>query len=501
VYVEISDFVAVNTAGLPELGQMLSSALQKLTEPLALIAVGTVIFLGVLGFNLLGEGLRREVSVEGMRRSRLAGLLPQDWAEKLEHRLMLPVSDWLQDHRRLVSALVFAFLLLAAAWIGRDLIYIPGTGTRQGAMPVPGGHLWASERRDPYGTLWTEVSLESAPEILWSYPLPGGPAGGPAVSKDGVIYIAALEQVLVALNPDGSLQWEAPLQAGPVGGPALDATGNIYVADVDGGVTAFSPAGEQLWRTQASDVRDVTAGPVVTESGTIYVTIIDTIAALSSEGELIWRKGAVEVYTEFPPRLSARGDMLFLLDAALAAVSGTRQAIELIPEAALLAMDPAFLTGADGKDYYRYGHELMDWHLSDTGAVAGESRTWSYQSMVLFNPYDQGVTPDGLGWLYYTTPYTESRMVWIDESSRVVGNYLFPRINAHLVALGGRNEAYMCGTTGAVVECVCAAVGQGEPLWLITIDRSGEVAGGALVPGRLYVAIEGDGLFALEPPR
>jgi hypothetical protein len=248
-------------------------------------------------------------------------------------------------------------------------------------------------------------------------------------------------------------------------------------------------------------MRYATSGPVVAESGMIYFTIDDAITALSPEGDLIWRKAAADVYTEFPPRLNARGDMVLLLDAALAAVSGTPQPISLFPEVALLFMDPAFFTGADGKDYYRYGHELLDWHISDTGVVAGESRTWSYQSMVLFNPYDQGVTPDGLGWLYYTTPYSESRLVWIDESSRVVGNFLFPRINAHLVALGGRNEAYLCGTTGARLECVCAVVGQDEPLWTVMIDQPGEVAGGALVPGRLYVALEGDGLIALEPPR
>ena len=500
VYVEISDFVAVNTAGLPELGQMLSTAMTKLTAPSALIVVGTAIFLGVLGFNLLGEGLHRELGVENLKKRPAFGLLPQDWGDWLEHHVFAPTSDWFASHRVIKWFMVSTVVLIGAAILAGQFIYLPGSNTNESSVVVPGGHLWASERHDPYGTLWTPVSLATTPEIAWSVPIPGGPSGGPAVNSEGVVYIAGLDQVLLAISPAGDILWQASLEAVPVGGPALDGQGNIYVADSDGGVTAISPLGDILWHTSASTVREATAGPIVSPSGMVYVTIIDTVAALSPEGDLVWRVSAADVYAEIPPRLSSRNDMVFLWNSALAASSGTRQDLHLVPDAQLLASDPTYFTGADGLDYYRVGHAFMDWHLTDSGGEAGESRTWLYQSAVLFNPADQGVTPGGLGWLYYTSPFSDSRMVWVDKNSRVVGNYLFPRINATLVALGAEDEAYLCGATGARVECINIGVNQQEPAWTITIDVPTDVAGGALVPGRLYIALQGDSLYALESP-
>jgi peptide/nickel transport system permease protein len=501
VYVEISDFVAVNTAGLPELGQILSSALLKLSDPSALIVAGTCIFIGVLGFNLLGEGLRRETGIENQKKHHAFGLLPQDWGDWLEHHVLAPVSDWFNDHRIFKWGISFLFILGVGLFIIVKFIYIPKADSQQIILEVPGDHLWASERHDPYGTKWVPVGITSEPEVVWSVPIPGGASGGPAVNAEGVVYIAGLDQFLLAIDPTGVILWQYPLIAVPVGGPALDEDGNIYVADYGGGVTAVSPAGDLLWHTQASSVREATAGPIVSPSGMIYVTIIDTVAALSPDGELVWRVGAADVYAEIPPRLSARQDMIFLWNSALAAVSGTRQDLQLVPENQLIAKDPAYFTGADGLDYYRVGHAIMDWHLGESGGEVGPSRTWLYQSSVIFNPYDQGVTPAGLGWLYYTTQYSDSRMVWLDEKSRVVGNYLFPRVDATLIAIGGEDEAYLCGATGARVECINIAVTQQEPTWSITIDVPTGVAGGALVPGRLYVALQYDNLYALEPAK
>lgn len=501
VYIEISDFVAVNTAGLPELGQMLSTALVKLTDPSALIVVGSIIFLGVLGFNLLGEGLRRETSIERLKKRRMLGLLPHSWGYWVENNFFQPVSDWFNFHPRMKWGSAIVFILVASLWIASKFIYIPGTGPETNLIQVPGNHLWASERHDPHGTKWVPVSLSTTPEITWSIPIPGGPSGGLAVNVDGIVYMAGLSQVLLAIDPSGSILWEVPLEAIPVGGPALDDLGNIYVADIDGGVTAVSPEGTVLWRTQASTVREITAGPIVSKTGMVYVTIIDSVAAVSHQGELVWRVGAVDVYAEIQPRLNASGDLIYLMDSALAASTGTLQNLQILPENRLLAKEPTYLTGADGKEYYRVGHVLMDWQLTESGGEAGMSRTWQYQASVVFNPFDQGVTPGGLAWLYYTTPYSDSRMVWIDEDSRVVGNYLFPRINATLIAIGGEDEAYLCGATGARVECINIGVGQSEPTWSIMLEVPSDVAGGALVPGRLYVALQGDALYALEPPK
>ncbi|MCA9980277.1 MAG: ABC transporter permease [Anaerolineales bacterium] len=52
------------TSGTPELGQMLSDFWAKIFEsPWEMVSAATVIFLMVFGFNLLGEGLRRQMDI------------------------------------------------------------------------------------------------------------------------------------------------------------------------------------------------------------------------------------------------------------------------------------------------------------------------------------------------------------------------------------------------------------------------------------------------------
>ena len=54
MWVEISDFVAVNITALPELGQFVATPLYKLTDPSTLLVAGTFLFLMILGFNPAG---------------------------------------------------------------------------------------------------------------------------------------------------------------------------------------------------------------------------------------------------------------------------------------------------------------------------------------------------------------------------------------------------------------------------------------------------------------
>lgn len=52
------------TAGTPELGQMLSDFWAKIFEsPWEMVSAATVIFLMIFGFNMLGEGLRRQMDI------------------------------------------------------------------------------------------------------------------------------------------------------------------------------------------------------------------------------------------------------------------------------------------------------------------------------------------------------------------------------------------------------------------------------------------------------
>ena len=96
LWIEVSDFVSINTTGLPELGQMLSTVLISLVKPLGLIVIGSFIFLMILGFNMLGEGLRVQHNYRmrvGYRRRELIGGRTGEW---LEEKVSRPASDFIE---------------------------------------------------------------------------------------------------------------------------------------------------------------------------------------------------------------------------------------------------------------------------------------------------------------------------------------------------------------------------------------------------------------------
>jgi peptide/nickel transport system permease protein len=496
IWVEVSDFTVVNAEGLPELGQMISSALVKLTDPSGLVVVGSVISMGVLGFNLLGEGLRLRMSrewMQGGRRFRMLSAQAEIW---LEEQVFQPVSFWVEEHRLAIGLSVTLLVLVLGAGIAYNAISVRTLSVESESLfVIPGDQLWATERHDPFGTFWVEHSLETEPQLLWSVDVPGGPVGGPAVAADGTIYVAGKEKILMAIDPNGVLIWQSPLEETPVGGPALDAEGRIFVADVGGGVTALDPQGIVLWRGRASNGREASAGPIVDSRGNIYTTIVDAVAAISPQGDLLWFTPAATTYVQEPPRLSPDQKTVFLRNSAIQVETGKRENIAIRPPETLLFSDPAFFSGANGLTYYRVGHEIIGWRFDPSGLVVDEPITWVHDNSVLLIPADQGVTRNGLAWFFYTTSWTDSSMVWIDGQARLLGNYNFPRINARLIAIGGNDEAYICSSNTETVECFNISVGVDAPTWTIKFESKGNVLGGALIPGRILLSVSGDRLY------
>jgi peptide/nickel transport system permease protein len=496
IWIEVSDFQAVNVEGLPELGQMLSSALVRITDPSALLSIGSVIFIGVLGFNLLGEGLRIEFSQREF--GRRAGMMPQVAQEWLEAHVFIPLRAWMEIHGRRAALIAFIFVVIAGAWIYYDRNQFRFEGS-QITLELPGGNLWTTELHDSYGTQFVAISLTSQPALKWQVEIPGGSSGGPVVMADGTIVIAGKENVLLAFTPQGDLLWQTPLSAIPIGAPALDAQGNIYIADFEGYVSAFDSQGSLIWRVEASSTRQATSGPIVSSNGMIYVTMIDAVVGISPEGTLVWRKTAADTYVESPPRLSADESLVFLTDVVLDSATGQIQEISILPENQVLFTEPAFFTGVDGRNYYRSGHEVMQWRRDESGLQVEPARSWEATSFVLFNPLTQGVTSNKLAWLFYGSDFSDGRMVWLDEQSRLIGNFVFPFTNSRLMAVGEDGEAYLCGPTGARIKCVMVYPGSSEVQWEIFLDDNSRPIGGALVPGTLYVASDNGILYALSP--
>ena len=495
IWIEVNDFQAVNVEGLPELGQMLSSALIRITDPTALLVVGTIIFTGVLGFNLLGEGLRIELTQTEL--GRRVRFLPYALTEWFEVQFLPSFRHWRELHGRSAGRITLVAGLLIGAWIYYDRNNYRFVESET-PMQTTNSQLWATELHDAYGTSWVPFSMETPPDLKWQVQLPGGASGGPVVATDGTVFAAGTDNVLMAFNPQGELLWESPLDATPIGAPALDAQGRIFVADFEGNVTAFDAQGNRVWRVEASATRQATSGPIVASNGMIYLTLIDAVVGISPDGTLVWRVTATDEFADAPPRLSADESLVFLKSTAMDARTGQIQTIQIKSEAEILFTEPAFFTGVDGKNYYRNGHEVMRWQMTESGPQVEEPVSWEYQSFVLFNPLTQGVTSSGLAWMFYSSDFNDGRMVWMDEQSRLVGNYRFPHGSSRLIAMGANSEAYLCGPTGARIECVMAMPGAEEPFWSVFLDNASRPIGGALVPGTLSVAAEDGTLYALS---
>ena len=112
-------------------------------------------------------------------------------------------------------------------------------------------------------------------------------------------------------------------------------------------------------------------------------------------------------------------------------------------------------------------------------------------------PYDQGVTAGGLTWFYYTMFGAETRMIWLDAESRVIGNYSFRNPNPKVIAIGNNGEAILCGLVRVRVNCINNPPGVDDPTWEISVESPALLLGGAMLADRLYLLLE-DGLYALE---
>ncbi len=220
-WVEVTDFSSRAISGLPELGQMLANSWQ-IFKPWATVATGTVIFLAILGFNLIGEGMRRRLSTAELgRRTAFSGLTRRvsGW---LDEALLAPAAACRRRWVGVVGVVLVVAVVMAVWQPWRGLHgSSEGLVTTPPAVPIPGGHLWVSERRDASGTLASPVSELPQAKVRWILPDSSGFSGGPVVDAKGNIYVASNAGTVYALAPAGEVLWQAELPAEPVGTPAL----------------------------------------------------------------------------------------------------------------------------------------------------------------------------------------------------------------------------------------------------------------------------------------
>ncbi|MDQ4075224.1 MAG: ABC transporter permease subunit [Chloroflexota bacterium] len=503
MWLAISDTVAQRYTGEPELGQMLSGTLGTLYQgPWSAVAAGIVVFVIVLGFNLLAEGLQIRLNSGAARPSffgRMASHLRYWIEEKIEHPLYTRYGTR-PVRLALASAAALGLFMAGYWWQASD------RATAEAILPAPGGHLWAAERRDPYGTLWTSAVGPNKPEVRFRFTDDSGFSGGPAIAQDGTLYIASRRNTLYAIDPkqaddaetgEPSVRWQMELPELPVGSPALDAEGRIYLADDSGGLSAISTTGDLLWTFQPSNSLPASAGPVIAPDGRIFYPIGGAIQALSSEGEPLWHEQLLDAPVFRPPHLSPDSSLLFWGKRIVSAESGAAP-VERVPT----GVD--YTVGADGNLYVRTEHftgavPLSQWTFLDGEMVPVRTIFWSAGRRLVSRPREIGVTPSVVIWLaYYSNRLEDAKIGWTDAGGHALGIANFPHRPTRPIAMDRNSILYTCGMNrGTGAECLAFRAGSEQPTWQLPLSGAGEIIGGALADGQLYVATENGVLFII----
>lgn len=123
---------------------------------------------------------------------------------------------------------------------------------------------------------------------LWSYPCGAGNRSSPAISANGVVYVASTDGWLYAINSDGTLKWRKTLSAASNASPTIGPDGTIYVGANQGKFFAFTSGGATKFTYTAGGA--ISSSAAIASDGTIYFGCDDgCLYALNSSGTLKWK--------------------------------------------------------------------------------------------------------------------------------------------------------------------------------------------------------------------
>jgi len=526
IFAEVDDFVYRRISEMPELGQMLATVWMVLDEPWAMVAAGSVVFLIVLAFNLVGEGLQARLTrtLGGSRGLylRAAG----DWIPRVEDAAGLVRRHW--GRVAIMGLVLVAAGVSAVSWQARrgpDAgVGIPAPATGVGApagadesaaaavggaarwLEVPGGHIWANEGHDPWRTRCVGFSGPVTTTVQWSAEVDGAFVGGPVVDAQGVIYQAASALAesgersgrLYAFGDDGRVWWEAALPAPPTGTPALAGDATIYVV-IDGGLVAVTPDGQVRWQF-ASDDAGAAGGALVGPSGDVYYKSPGSLVAVHPDGSLGWKTPITGTVMVDTPRVSADGQTVYWRNLAFDAADGspTSAGLGLAPQGIPLVQA---VVACDGQLYWQYDV----WLLRDVGeGVTLEEATVVNWEAYTWEGLDAGISADGRPWLIArpTTVGMGRGFYWGTAEGELSSKLSVPYADSgQVVGVDAGNIAYFCSNSfDTAPSCVAFGPEQNRAIWRIQFRRNGNFTGAALAPGRLYAAFDDGTLIALGDP-
>jgi peptide/nickel transport system permease protein len=494
VWTPVSDTAAARSSGMPELGLMVATVSSDIfVGPWKMVAAGTVIFITILGFNLLGEGLRLRLNQPRRKTGRLSNTIDR-LSMWVEEQVMLPGNTWLRGHaaRPIVLGIILVGVIAGGTlWITQAANDAPAPA----ALPIPGNHIWAAERRDPYGTLHSSAAGMVKPKIEWKRNVPDVVAGGLAVSSAEIVYLTTRDGRLLAFQPDGSNVWVSPanIRGTPVGTPAISDQGRIYVVTEDGGLNALSPNGEKLWKFLPEKEMEGTGSPIVDPLGNVFYPRASLLEAVSPQGEELWVSNPRPVRTTQPAAITPDQGVMIMQDSLVNPSTGQKVNSEYLPKS------EQFLVGGDGRLYGRSDQLIFEWQMNGDQAEIVREIEWDWQTYTFDKPRDIGVTAQGYIWLLFYSDREDAKLIWLDQSGVVLSQTRFTQRRTRMIGTDNQSTAHLCGS-GLSGNAYCLAIQPGvdEPAWQLELPVGSQVTGGALLNGAMYVAVAEGQLYRIS---
>jgi len=479
-WIMVGDFTAARTSGAPELGQMLALAVQQRSATGGLtqmLLTGGVVALFSAGLNVLGEGLRQESQRAMQRRQRAATIGDLIETRLIEQERQQTVNPRIAKRRRTMLAMIGGVLMglvVAASWLW----------PRQPPLPVVlvlGGQVWANVRRDALASLRAPVRLPVQANVLSQIDLKQHVQGGPAISKEGQIYVLA-DNALIRLNNALEGQWTLPITETALGGPAIDAQGNIYFVDAAGGLSSATPDGVLRWHVAPQPAAAALDGPVVGDDGTIYYPVEGYVIAVNPNGILKWR--GETTYSYFVPNIRVTPNYVFFQDIALSAATG-KKVLKESPN-----MLDQFVTGSDGQLYLQSDKGMLQWIENENSIGLAQTATWDYTRYFPgAGAYQAGLTGDSTAWLLFANAFQDGRIAWMGLDGKMLASFNFPLRDARVMAIGEDDTLLICGARpNRGASCLAASPRAGQLAWQIELPASSVApVGAALVDGKILV--------------
>ncbi len=510
VWVTVGDFVARRISGMPELGQMLATSWVSLTKPWAMVVVGTTIFLAILGFNLIGEGLRHNANIIRVRQK---GLLIETWIRLsfwVDQNITHPLAQFIRirNVRKAVIG-ISAFLVLGIAgyqvnqWLASTAILQKSLAflTNMPVSPLTTLESSVQPTHKPSaksGQITDQQTYQ--PGIVWEFAADSGFDGGPTIHEDEKLYAASTDGTLYALTPSGEELWHVTLESGTTGSPALDRTGNIYVADKSGGLYKINQGGVILWHFQSTAGNRTHSGPVIGPNDVIYYTVgtaaTGFIQAVSEQGEALWNAQIHTPSFHEAPMPSKHGDYLFLKNDLFDARSG----VFIQPETNLKII--RYFSGEDGNNYLISGLNIIQWQLVDNQIEVIDITEWDSRT---FNPQivanDFGVSENGIARMLFTTSGGSSRMVWISLDDEFLGTARIPSSSGKITAALSDQTYLVCGGRPfdkLTLNCYAVSPMSINPLWKIDLGKNGPIGGGVAINDMVFITTHTGKIIAID---